>query len=368
MLAGAMQFPGSLQFPFMMNQQGHVPAKQYQGHSRNKFLNTPMISLNDYSDLKAIKDKFECLRDLHDPKFRPENLKDADFYIIRSSNDDDFHKAIKYGIWSSSQKNNHALNDSYLNGQRRDSKRPVFLFFTVVNSDQYTGVAQMVSDVDFSKSFNYWWDGAKWSGVMNLKWIYVKDINYSLFSNIYYQNKPVTHHRDGTRLDFETGMKMLKAFDQSKTTDSIFEHFEYMDNREEKLRIERSIIENYTEPAKSSGHHKDGHRNYRDRGDRDTQYQRKHKFSGEYQPKKKDGFKKDYFYQEKEDRSEERNPGILIQKKSPKSKKTKPSKEYQRKEEKPTEKTEKTTESQQQESADKKEAQNVVLDIPTSDS
>lgn len=93
MLSGAMQFPGGFPFsPYMMNQQPIPPVKQSQGHGRNKYLNIPMVSLNDYSDLKVVKEKFESLRDLHDPKFRPDYIKDADFFIIRSSNDDDFHK------------------------------------------------------------------------------------------------------------------------------------------------------------------------------------------------------------------------------------------------------------------------------------
>ena len=94
MLAGAMQFPGGMQFPYMMGQQSLPPVKQSQGYSRNKQLNVPMVSIQDYNDINAIKENFECLRDLHDPKFRFDTLKDADFYIIRSSNDDDFHKVL----------------------------------------------------------------------------------------------------------------------------------------------------------------------------------------------------------------------------------------------------------------------------------
>lgn len=233
----------------------------------------------------------------------------------------------------------------------------------------------MVSEVDFSKSFSFWWEQTKWSGVMNLKWVYIKDINYSNFSNIFFMNKQVTHHRDGTKLDFETGMKMLKVFDQSKSPESIFDDFHTMDNREEKLRIERGLMDAVTEPAKGSsgyqGHYKERH--YRDRGDRgergdrDSQYYRKPKYSGEYQPKKKESYKKDYYYQEREERSEERNPGIVIQKKAAKSKKTKHSKEYKRKEEKPVEKTEAPTEAGQDKATDSKDTQNVVVDVPMSD-
>lgn len=70
----------------------------------------------------------------------------------------------------------------------------------------------MVSDVDFGKSFGYWWEKGKWMGVFKLKWIYIKDINYSQLSNIYQGDRAVTQHRDGTKLDFEAGIKMLKVF------------------------------------------------------------------------------------------------------------------------------------------------------------
>ena len=232
----------------------------------------------------------------------------------------------------------------------------------------------MVSEVDFSKSFSFWWEMTKWSGVMNLKWVYVKDINYSHFNSIYYLNKQVTHHRDGTRLDFETGMKMLKVFDQSKSADSIFDEFQLMDNREEKLRIERGLLDSVAEPAKGSGGYhpyKDSHRHYRERGgdrDRDSHYYRKPKYSGDYQPKKKDSFKKDYFYQEREDRSEEPNPGIVIQKKTTKTKKAKPSKEYKRKDEQTAEKSEAGAGTTHDKKTDKKDSQNVDVDVPLSDS
>ncbi|NDW60492.1 YTH domain-containing protein, partial [Yangia sp. PrR004] len=38
-------------------------------------------------------------------------------YILRSNNDDDIHKSIKYGIWTSSKENNEKLNAKYLEAQ-----------------------------------------------------------------------------------------------------------------------------------------------------------------------------------------------------------------------------------------------------------
>ena len=55
----------------------------------------------------------------------------------------------------------------------------------VVSSEQYTGVAEMISDIEFSKTFGYWWEESKWSGIFQVKWHFVKDVRYDAFSNLY---------------------------------------------------------------------------------------------------------------------------------------------------------------------------------------
>ena len=226
-------------------------------------------------------------------------------------------------------------------------RRPVFLFFTVVNSEQYTGVAQMTSEVDFAKSFNFWWEKTKWTGVFKIKWIFVKDIEYAEFSSISFQDKQVTQHRDGTKFDFETGIKMLSIYENSKTQKSIFDDFVYMDDREEKLRMERDSDLTPADNAKSGesshyyGHHyRDNHkrrardrdRDYRDsdhRGDRGDRggYVKSSRYThsnSEYHPKKREGGpRKEHHREEEEDRYEEQTGGIFFQKKQPKQKKIK---------------------------------------------
>lgn len=88
---------------------GIPPMKSSSSHGSKKQFVQPMIQLDNYKDESLIKEKFECLRDINDPSFRVESIKDAEFFIFRSSNDDDLHKAVKYGIWSSSPRNNYAL-------------------------------------------------------------------------------------------------------------------------------------------------------------------------------------------------------------------------------------------------------------------
>lgn len=208
-------------------------------------------------------------------------------------------------------------------------------------------MAQIVADLDFHKSFGYWWERTKWTGILKIKWIYVKDIEYTNFEKITFQDKSVTQHRDGTRLDFEAGMKMLKVYEQFEAKASIFEDFTYMDDREEKLRIEREVeniaMENL-KPTTSGGyqghHHRDGYRGHRggdrDRDlDRDRDYNRgdhrggyrkynNHRYSNnsEYHPKK-EGTQRRERQDEYEEKYEDQAGGIFIQKKQPKQKKLK---------------------------------------------
>lgn len=199
----------------------------------------------------------------------------------------------------------------------------MYLFFTVVSSEQYMGVAQMVSEVDSSKSFGFWWENAKWPGMFRIKWVYVKDIAYSAFSSIYFGDKPVCQHRDGTKLDFDTGVKMLRLFEKTPTTESIFKEMKYMDDREEKLRMERQMLDY----ASNDGYVHKGGRDHR--AGRDKDYRKKeHKYSSEYQPRKRDAPRRDNRdrdrerdQEERDERSEEPRAEIVIQKKGPNNKK-----------------------------------------------
>lgn len=90
----SMPFMGNFPFSYMMGQQNLPAPKPVHSHGSKKSLQVPMVSLDSYKDIKLVKEKFESLRDLDDPSFRPEKLKDAEFFVVRSSNDDDFHKVF----------------------------------------------------------------------------------------------------------------------------------------------------------------------------------------------------------------------------------------------------------------------------------
>lgn len=88
-----MGFNPAFGFPFGMDQsKAPSNSRPNHGHSNKKTYHQPMVTLEKYTDENAIREKFECLSEYNDGKFKTSKIKDADFFVIRSSNDDDFHK------------------------------------------------------------------------------------------------------------------------------------------------------------------------------------------------------------------------------------------------------------------------------------
>jgi YTH domain-containing family protein len=59
----------------------------------------------------------------------------AKFFVIKSIGEEDVHKSIKYGVWSSSSSGNIKLDNAFRDAdrisKRNNTKCPVFLFFSV---------------------------------------------------------------------------------------------------------------------------------------------------------------------------------------------------------------------------------------------
>ncbi len=143
---------------------------------QNEVLEVPLKKLEKYEDYAKIKLIFESCEGMNDMNFDLHKIPNASFFILRSTCDDDLHKAIKYGVWTSTHRNNVMLNEAFKRCKKKGI--PLYLFFTVVNSGQFTGVAEMISEVKFHSIFNYWWDELKWSGCFDINWVFVKDVHH----------------------------------------------------------------------------------------------------------------------------------------------------------------------------------------------
>ena len=130
------------------------------------------------------------------------NPKAARFFVIKSYSEDDVHKAIKYGVWASTDTGNRRLDTAY---REMGNQGPVYLFFSVNASGQFSGMAQMESALDYTNKFGCWAQD-KWSGSFMIKWTFIKDIPNNQFRHIVLANnegKPVTNSRDTQEVMFE---------------------------------------------------------------------------------------------------------------------------------------------------------------------
>jgi YTH domain-containing family protein len=184
------------------------------------------------------------------------NPKFARFFVIKSYSEDDVHKSIKYGVWASTDTGNRRLDQAY---RETSKKGPIYLFFSVNASGQFSGMAQMESALDYTKKFGVWAQD-KWSGTFLLKWTFIKDIPNNQFRHILLannENKPVTNSRDtqvatlvsclfhtvplpkprnqsapSQEILLEQGREMLRLFHQYKSKTSILDDFGFYDKRQ----------------------------------------------------------------------------------------------------------------------------------------
>ena len=79
------------------------------------------------------------------------NLK---FFVIKSFSEEDVHKSIKYGVWSSSKNGNITLTNSFKLTKEKGGE--VYLFFSSNGNGKYLGIARMKTLCDLNKSFELW--------------------------------------------------------------------------------------------------------------------------------------------------------------------------------------------------------------------
>eukprot|EP00268_Persea_americana_P006628 TRINITY_DN12388_c0_g1_i3.p1 TRINITY_DN12388_c0_g1~~TRINITY_DN12388_c0_g1_i3.p1 ORF type:complete len:602 (+),score=118.62 TRINITY_DN12388_c0_g1_i3:414-2219(+) len=190
----------------------------------------------------------------------PTKYEHALFYVIKSYSEDDIHKSIKYGVWSSTTNGNKRLDSAYQDAHERTRERgsrcPVFLFFSVNASGQFCGVAEMIGRVDFNKNMDFWHQD-KWNGFFHVKWHIIKDAPNLQFRHILLENnenKPVTNSRDTQEVKFRQGTEMLNIFKNYSSKTSIFDDFEFYESRQKAMQDKRMMqfaprLEHYPQKA-----------------------------------------------------------------------------------------------------------------------
>uniref|UniRef100_H2ZM81 YTH domain-containing protein n=1 Tax=Ciona savignyi TaxID=51511 RepID=H2ZM81_CIOSA len=188
----------------------------------------------------------------YNPKRLTIDVRNARFFVIKSYSEDDIHRSIKYNIWCSTEHGNKRLDSAF---REQQGHGPVILLYSVNGSGHFCGVAEMLTQIDYSKRAGVWAQD-KWKGKFQVKWIYAKDVPNSQLRHIRLENnenKPVTNSRDTQEVPADKGRQVLKIISSYKHQTSIFDDFSHYERRqveEEGLRQKRNESrsrENYRE-------------------------------------------------------------------------------------------------------------------------
>lgn len=179
------------------------------------------------------------------PDFQTE-YENAKFYVIKSYNEVDIHKSVKYAVWASTPSGNNKLDAAFHDAEAKHnetgSRCPIFLFFSVNGSGQFVGLAEMVGKVDFNKDMDFW-QIDRWSGFFPVKWHILKDIpNYALVHITLENNeyKSVTCSRDTQEVGLKEGLEMLNIFKNYSAKSCLLDDFNFYEKQEKPAQTEKT--------------------------------------------------------------------------------------------------------------------------------
>ena len=184
------------------------------------------------------------------------------FFVIKSFSEEDVHKSIKYNVWSSSKDGNLTLSNAFKITE--ENKGNVYLFFSCNGSGRYCGLARMKTPCDENKTFGLWTQDGKWPGLFDVEWLFIKDVPFKEFKNVIItmkdgEVKPISNSRDTQEIPFEQAKIMIQKITEYQNTNTILEHFEFYDMRQE--NYERNMQMNQNKEIKGNNENKTGDNN-----------------------------------------------------------------------------------------------------------
>ena len=224
--------------------------QQYQYPYQNQYYNPYMQQQMIYRAEMYISSMYKHLLDINTrnaslPKTLDSNSK---FFVIKSFSEEDVHKSMKYGVWSSSKNGNLTLNNAF--NITKEKNGNVYLFFSCNGSGRYVGVARMKTSCDENRTFEFWTQDGKWTGLFDVEWLFIKDVPFKEFKEIIItmkdgEIKPISNARDTQEIPFEQAKIMLQKISNYQNSNTILEHFEFYDMRQENYEKNMQAKKNY---------------------------------------------------------------------------------------------------------------------------
>ncbi|KAK4639880.1 hypothetical protein QC761_700980 [Podospora bellae-mahoneyi] len=171
----------------------------------------PSKGSKTYSDALLTKFKYLWLDIiLLSPKFHTIEFEKTRFYVLRSDNATDIETSAAQSVWTSSQRVNKILDKGY-----RTSAGHVVLFFSVIGSRRFCGVAQMTSALDWENTDPHWVEDV-WQGRFTLAWLSHTELSFDLVSHVPVKETTPGFRAiacyDGTEISPGSAYELLRVF------------------------------------------------------------------------------------------------------------------------------------------------------------
>jgi len=219
-----MMYPQMQNYSYYYNAN---PESFNDNNNINSFL--PRKQGNEY-----VQKYLPILLEINKTEINIDNIKDAKFFVIKSFEEENVYKAVKFGIWTSTQNGNQILNHAY--NEAKYKNIPIYLFYSVNGSHRFIGVAEMISEVNYNEKVTHFKQTTKWKGIFKIRWVFLKDIQNKKFEHILVPSnggelKIFSHSKDAQEIPFINGIEVLKIFNSTKEYTSILQAFEEYENK-----------------------------------------------------------------------------------------------------------------------------------------
>ncbi|KAK4183353.1 putative serine/threonine-protein kinase, partial [Podospora australis] len=132
------------------------------------------------------------------------------FYVLRSDNATDIETSAAHSVWTSSQRVNKMLDKGF-----KASMGRVVLFFSVILSRRFCGVARMTSALDWNNTDPHWLEDV-WEGRFTLTWLSHSELSFDLVKHVPVKETTPNFRAiacyDGTEISPGSAFELLRVY------------------------------------------------------------------------------------------------------------------------------------------------------------
>ncbi|TDH74282.1 hypothetical protein CCR75_001985 [Bremia lactucae] len=163
-------------------------------------------------------------------------------FVLKCFSEANFHKSLKFGIWSTTRLHNALLNQVYKSN--KVAMRPILFFFSVCGTKHFSGIARMTSEVRTDVQFQLW-EKLKYEGFFHVEWLLVKDVPNFVLTGIKMSNTPtkksITSCRDCEEVPFDEASEFLSLFVEFKSWSSAWDDSNHYDQLQKSIEQKRKL-------------------------------------------------------------------------------------------------------------------------------